>query len=141
MSSDSAQMPEATNEPDDLGAMDHGEVSTGGLARGAIDKPTADEVSDSLSGWEELAIAAAFNHTLEWMQKNDHELLIMRALAAVMIARDTDAKVGAVANKVMGMTQGEVVAMFSEPVEDADESDPDSESGKGDRWTGSGQTT
>lgn len=122
-------------------AMGHGDVSTGGRPRDAIDKPSPDEISDSLTGWDELAIASAFGHSIEWMTKNDHELLVMRALAAVMIARDTGSKIAEVSSKVMGMTQAEIEAMFSKPVEEFDPGNPDSEPGKGDSWPGNTPTT
>jgi len=97
-----------------------------------VDKPTPNEVSDSLTGWEEMAVAEAFGHSIEWMQKNDHELLIIRALAAVLRSREqAGTKVGNHWRDVMALPQTEVQGMFAEEPDEAQPDDPDSEGGKG----------
>jgi len=94
-------------------------------------KPTVNEVIDSLTGYEELAIEKAFGdefYDLSLVKR-------MRALAFVLAKRggknDADAK-----KAVMAMSQAQVTEAFSD--EDDDEGDDDlgiepaTEAGKGD---------
>lgn len=96
-------------------------------------KLTPEEVVDSLTGFDEIAIEKATGgRTLEWLTKNDHEIQMLRALGAVVVARSDGVKIEQAYHETVNpMPQSEVKGLFA-PDEDDDvmPDEPDSESGK-----------
>jgi len=90
------------------------------------------EMIGSLTGFDEIAIEKATGHTIEWMSGHDHEIQLMRAVAAVQLARaEAGPKYADAYRQAMGMKQSEVLSYFAPEPEDAMPDDPDSEVGKG----------
>ena len=104
-------------------------------------KLTAQEVTESLTGWDEIAIEDAFGRTLEEMadEEGHRQIMLMRALGAVVVARSKNLEAGSFPKafkdayrEVMGMRQSQVTGLFAEEPDDVMPDEPDSESGKDD---------
>lgn len=93
-------------------------------------KMTADEVVDSLTGFDEIAIRNAFGMDI-LKSGEDQPATMLRSLAFVLNRRegmtDSDAK-----NAALSMTLGEVNALFEEDEDEAVPDDPSTPLGKDD---------
>lgn len=90
---------------------------------------TATEMFESLTGYEEIAIAKAFGTRVLELAETD-KMSLGRSLAFVHYKRsgqkDSEAKQSA-----MGMTIREVQDYFADEPDDLDPDDPDTDTGKG----------
>jgi hypothetical protein len=105
-------------------------------------KRDPEEVVNSLTGWDEIAIEQASGKTLEQMQEK-HQILMVRCLAAILEWRekleagDAAAKYATVYREVMDRPQHQVTEMFDmDQAEDVMPDEPDSETGKDDSEPG-----
>lgn len=89
---------------------------------------TAEEAFQSLTGFDEIAVARSFGEEITSMA-DKRPTMFVRALVFVSLRRqgssDADAKQAA-----LDMTLGAVNAFFTEAPEDFDPEEPDSEPGK-----------
>lgn len=89
---------------------------------------SADEVFESLTGFEEIAIASRFGASITKLA-NDNETIFMRALLFTELVRGGVTAVDAHKHAML-LTIGKVKAFFADE-DDVVPGDPDSESGKG----------
>lgn len=88
----------------------------------AGEKPTFQDVCNSLTGWEEIAIEQAADQSFTDLM--NHQTILMRACAAVVdwrsqLKENPKAKYGPVFKDYMGRAQGSMDQVFSpEPKED-----------------------
>lgn len=95
-----------------------------------MDKLTADDVLDSLTGHDEIQIEQHTGKSVNEIAQRP--TLFLRALIAVVESRLPDKTYRAAYADAMNMRMDAVADYFAEPVEEADESDPDSDQGKDD---------
>lgn len=101
----------------------------------ADEKPTVEELMDSLTGWEELAIEESSDRSIADMAQN-HQTVLTRAAAAVIVwraqrAENPRAKFGPVLKDMMGRRGAEISAHFRRAEEDeGDGFGGDGEAGK-----------
>lgn len=94
---------------------------------------TADEVFDSLNGFDEIAITQRFGASIGALAKNGEAgiFMFLRALAFIAERRagkgDNDAYMAA-----MNLSTKEANAYFADPADELDPADPETESGKDD---------
>jgi hypothetical protein len=100
---------------------------------------TADEMFNSLNGFDELAIAKHFNAPLEQLvptedkvtgKKSGSPFLFQRALAFIDLRRHDVADRDAF-KQAMELSIEDANGYFADPVPEADPDDPDTEAGKG----------
>lgn len=91
---------------------------------------TVDEIIDSLTGHDEVAIQAAFGHDITELAQS-HRTLFLRAAIAIHDSRETTDSVRVTYKRAMDMRMGDVSEYFSD-AQDAIPDEPDSESGKDD---------
>jgi hypothetical protein len=89
---------------------------------------TIDEIVDSLTGHDELAIHAAFGKDITDLAQL-HKTLFIRAAIAVHRSREAGESMRAAHKFAMDMRMGDVTDYFSAD-EDAIPAEPDTESGK-----------
>jgi hypothetical protein len=108
-----------------------------------VDKPTFTEATESLTGWDELAIEKASGYTVEQMadQGKPRALQLTRCIAAVFVSRAKQMPYADAYREVMGWPQTQVQGMFGDEPADVMPDDPDSDSGKGGPRPGDGPTT
>jgi hypothetical protein len=92
-------------------------------------KVPADELFESITGFDEIAISKAFG--LEIHQVQEKPFMFMRALVFVN-ERRRGANDLTAHSTAMNMTMAALTDYFAEPEEELDPNDPDTESGKGD---------
>ena len=92
---------------------------------------TAEEVTESVTGFDELAIEKHFDGFDIYTNGEDKPVRMLRALVFVHLRHTTEGKDADAAKTANSMTVAEVQAYFEEDNE-ANPSDPDTESGKGD---------
>lgn len=87
----------------------------------------AEELFESLTGFDEIAITKAFK--VELFDLQEKPFLFMRAMAFILRRRE-GAKDAEAYQAAMEMTLGELTALFPEPEPELDPDDPETESGK-----------
>lgn len=94
---------------------------------------TVDEIIDSLTGHDELAIHAAFGKDITELAQV-HRTLLLRAAVAIDLSRNQDEKVPfhKAYKAAMDMRMSEVAEYFPDSEEDVIEDEPESDSGKDD---------
>lgn len=98
-------------------------MSTSGL--------TAEEVTESLTGWDEIAVAKHFDGFDLYMSGEAKPMLLLRALAFVHLRR-AEAGTDAAAHKAaMDLTVADLYDYFEQD-DEANPEDPDTDSGKDD---------
>ena len=91
---------------------------------------TIEEITESLTGFDELAIAKFFG--MEWMALGEtRPTALSRALIFVHKRRE-GAKDADAYQQAMSLTLGETTEYFADDADEMDPDDPDSESGKDD---------
>lgn len=90
---------------------------------------SADELFESLTGFDEIAIAKAFGVELFALQEKP--FLFMRAMVFILRRRE-GAKDPEAHHAAMAMTLGELTELFPEPEAELDPDAPETESGKDD---------
>lgn len=108
------------------------------------DKLTFQEAIDSLTGYEEMAVAEVTGQGLEFWGAKGRRLVVARAVAAVLVAR-SEAEEGAILkradvkkawDKVQAMKQSEVDELYADD-EEVMPDEPVTEQGKDDSEPGS----
>lgn len=92
---------------------------------------TAEEVTESLTGFDEIAIEKMFGGFDPYTGGEKKPMTLMRSLIFVMQRRGGDKDPAAKAY-AMALPVSEVNGYFTESEDEADPEDPDTESGKGD---------
>lgn len=92
---------------------------------------TADEIIDSLTGHDELAIYAAFGKDITELA-SAHRTLLLRAAVTIHDSRESGDSIRVAYKRAMDMRMGAVVAYFADADADTVEDEPESESGKDD---------
>lgn len=115
---------------------------------------TAREVIDSLTGFEELAIEKATGAAVEIWSDQGRDLVLTRALAAVINARETydgkdkpatpaliNSTINAEYQKIQAMPQRDVAKIFEDDPVEVFEDEPVTEPGKDSAHSINGHTT
>lgn len=98
---------------------------------------TVQEVVDSLTGFEEMAIDAATGQGIEYWTGTGRRLVVTRIMAAIIEARKvagdkrpSEAQVKTAYQMVQGKTQTELAALFEDEEDEPFEDDPVTPQGK-----------
>lgn len=99
-----------------------------------VGKPTLQEIMDSLTGWDELAIEKTTGYMIEKMadEKNPRALQLTRAVGAVVVAREKNMTYADAYREVMSWPQFRVQDLYAPEPDEVMPDDPDSVEGKGD---------
>lgn len=95
----------------------------------AVTEKTFDEVLNSLTGFDEIALEQATGKQFDKLI-NDHKFLMMRAIVAVDIQRTEGTKYRDAHQKAMEMPMSEVVEYFTEAPDEVMPEAPETEVGK-----------
>lgn len=99
------------------------------MSSSGVPTMTIDEMVESLTGFDEIAIEKHFNGFDIYNDGQTKSVRAMRALAFVLFRREGDSDPEAV-KRVQGMTFKDVSALFLDNEPEVDADDPQTESGK-----------
>ncbi len=91
---------------------------------------SADELLNSLTGHDEIAIHAASGSSIPVLAEGQ-QTIMLRCLIAVHISRETGDPFPLAYRTAMGMPMGELTGYFAAEAADFDPDQPDSDVGKG----------
>lgn len=94
------------------------------------DRPSPEEMFDSLNGFEEIAITTTYGHPVAWLAKND-ETQFLRALIMIHHKRTARVGDGAARAYAQNLPLGEVRSYFPNSTEDVTPEAPETAEGKG----------
>lgn len=105
---------------------------------------TVQEVIESLTGFEEMAIEAATGQGIEYWTETGRRLVVTRVMAAIIEARKvagdkrpSESQVKAAYHVVQGKTQNELAELFEDPEDEPFEDEPVTDQGKDGSQSGS----